>query len=258
MITIYASPIGFHESFLICRLKKLDCFEACSVQIGDKAFYTIKNIDVIETVAKSSPSPLHTIMKKSENVQDLEADQQKQQEQNAKNSAQSESAKGAEPSETIQDGSEAAEAGPGANGVEPAKVEAESGAEPSATAAIESRDDSAGAVNGSGPAEVETLVNGVDVDSDNDDSAALSDTASTASNISSASASSVSSLKKKGKSGAVLQTKLMKKKRLRRARKKPSQRSRPEAQAGDRVPVEVMYTSTMVEVMWQVGHSCTV
>ena len=46
------------------RLRKLHCFEACSVQIGDKAFYTLTESDSTQCVpARTKLSSLHFVMK---------------------------------------------------------------------------------------------------------------------------------------------------------------------------------------------------
>lgn len=46
-------------------LKKLDCFESCSVQVGDKAYYTIKNTDLIRVFSghkNTDKSLLHRLL----------------------------------------------------------------------------------------------------------------------------------------------------------------------------------------------------
>ena len=95
-----------------------------------------------------------------------------------------------------------------------------------------------------------------DDDADVDDDGCLSDAGSTASARSNASQSSTSSLntKKKKAKGPGLQTRLMKKKKLKKTRaRRDSGRHPRELRVGDRVPVEIIYTFSIIEVMWQVG-----
>ncbi|CAL4203049.1 unnamed protein product, partial [Meganyctiphanes norvegica] len=81
------------------------------------------------------------------------------------------------------------------------------------------------------------------VDIDTDD---LSDTASTCSGA------SAGSQGRRSKKGPALMTKMLKKKKLRRAKRKPAADPTP-LKAGDRLVVETLMTTSKADVVWQDG-----
>ncbi len=210
------------------RLKKLDCFEACSIQIGDKAFYRLKSTDIVSSVpAKSSRNLIHQVM------HDLDMLPQEAKCVDIINTEAEENAK------NLQN---IPEVGTETDNVDTQDVKVES---------------QNGLVNDD--EEAVSMVTDEHIDAEDEDSdfedeedACLSDACSTASNASVSSTSSQK--KKKSKKGPILQTKLMRKKKLKRAKRREGRRHR-ELQAGDRIPVEIVYTFSSVEVMWQVSES---
>lgn len=213
-------------------MRKLDCFEPCSVQLGDKAYYTLRPSDLVVPVKlKKSQSPLDVIL--------------------------GDKGDGASVTEGDEEGSIAAP--------EQVAVTLEDIKKPPLSPTLKDTlpmDVSKQGLVLNGVAE-QAQHNGQDAveDGDADDSEyededeCFSDTGSSASARSNTSQNSNSSHKKK--KGKGLQTKLLKKKKLRKARSRYNGGRGREMRPGDRIPVEIIFTFSSIEVMWQVGKNYT-
>ena len=201
-------------------MKKLDCFESCSVQIGDKDFYKIRENDVILDVPQGKKNVLHFILEKNKtNAQNTST-----KELNAKNSATNEenfknAAQAMADDKVPLDGSEE-------------KTENKAQTPESPVKAVEG-DDS-------------------DYEDEEDSASDAESTASAKSNTSNSSASKTKIIvKKTGVGNSSLQNKLMRKKKYKKQRRKVKKAPK-QYKPGDQVAVEIIYTFSTIDVMWQV------
>ena len=232
-------------AFSFYRMKKLDCFEPCSVQLGDKAFYTILATDVIEMVkVKGGRSLLHYIIKPK-------GSDHKQEDENTKNAAAGDSQSIEHDPNNHSDLQPPTESGGTDQWSASLNIDVKL-SQPTENGLSAEAEINGDIIGESVP--VRESADGEDSEYEDEDEDYLSDGGSTASGRSNTSQSSASSAKKKKSKGPALQTKLLKKKRLRKARGKREHTLRKVLQEGARVPVEIIYTFSKIEVMWQVKN----
>ena len=198
----------------------MDCFESCSVQIGDKDFYTIRENDVILDVPQGKKNALHYALEKNKtnaqntSTKDLNAINNAANEENSKNADEAVASDKVSP-----DGSE-----------EKSDTKAQTPESPVKTA---EGDDS-------------------DYEDEEDSASDAESTASAKSNTSNSSASKTKIIvKKTGVGSSSLQSKLMRKKKYKKQRRKVKKTPK-QFKPGDRVAVEIVYTFSTIDVMWQV------
>ena len=202
------------------RLKKLDCFESCSVQIGDKDFYTVQENDIIVDLPQGKKNAIHHILDKLKlNAQNITTKDSNSANKNSK-----------------EDSSRSRE-----EGVSSDKVSSDASEEKSENNTVT-------------PESPVKTVDGDDSDyEDEEDSASDAEsTASAKSNTSNSSASKTKIIVKKTGTGVTsLQNKLMRKKKYKKQRRKVKKTPK-QYKPGERVAVEIIYTFSTIDVMWQV------
>ena len=243
------------------RLKKLDCYGWCSWQIGDHAFYTVEEHDRVHTLAPKGKTPLVHYLLRADNshpqierlVLNINCSQTI-----ATDTADSDSipvvgvdctAGGdsvmltGEAVKPQANDTQVSEQGKKEEGVTKVTV-TDSGTTEPINKVTESQQ------------QQQRVEDGDSCDSeyeDEGDDEYQSDTASVGSTHSSASNSSRKKKKFKRKHVSVrMPMKSVKKKKERRAKRALERRRRYEIQPGECVPVEICYTESLVEVMWQV------
>ena len=203
------------------RLKKLDCFESCSVQIGDKDFYTVQENDIIVDLPQGKKNAIHYIIEKlklnAENIttKDPNSANKKSKEDSCKSTEEAVSS-----DKVLSDATEERSENKTVTPVSPVKT-----------------------------------VDGDDSDyEDEEDSASDAEsTASAKSNTSNSSASKTKIIVKKTGTGVTsLQNKLMRKKKYKKQRRKVKKTPK-QYKPGERVAVEIIYTFSTIDVMWQVS-----
>ena len=195
----------------------MDCFEPCSVQIGDKAFYTIKSTDKILTVStKGKKTVLHHLLK-DDAISEENSNNMTETDMNAINTAEAEH--GDNPSEDVDYSKMNGEASP-------METQTELGAGDNPPEANQEEEE--------------------EWEDDSEGEGGDSDAGSTASS------SHSNSSHKKAKKGGVLKTKLLKSKKLKRSRRTNGGGKMPVA--GETIPVEIIFTESRIDVMWQVSQ----
>ena len=202
------------------RLKKLDCFESCSVQIGDKDFYTVHENDIIVDLPQGKKNAIHYIIEKlklnAENIttKDPNSANKKSKEDSCKSTEEAVSS-----DKVLSDATEERSENKTVSPVSPIKT-----------------------------------VDGDDSDyEDEEDSASDAEsTASAKSNTSNSTSKTKIIVKKTGTGVTSLQNKLMHKKKYKKQRRKVKKTPK-QYKPGERVAVEIIYTFSTIDVMWQVS-----
>lgn len=252
------------------RLRRLDCFEACSVQIGDKGFYILKETDTLQSVSSRGCRSLLRHIRKGLSGPDL-ADGDLAQSMNSKmNICDNKNISLVIGVHDVNGGNDPEVAKKKESDVKNLS-HTNSILDPTNPVAGLTLDSDKQTANLTCSVEVNGISSNQSVNDEigilgapknlsdseyaslsdyEEEDGCLSDTGSAASGQSSP---STAEKKKKGsKKGVALQTKLLKKKKLKRARRKLDEKKEWVPKLGEKIPVEIIYTFSYVEVMWQV------